>query len=281
MNFEKKLSEIFEDVNTGYQSVSESDANKFLNNEASQYKQPQLVYTEKPSDSPDGDYLIVEPLQRNLDYRGRYHSLIIDSFETWEEFPQRGNGIVGTTDTDDEGNYYVVIPENGATMGISSKKHIMDSFPNVAVNLGIKFENFNSTLNLILNIFNNPEGTFEQKTMKLTKPNLVRYDSDYDTFKDAVEKVDDNFSSNEYHAILSDIVSHPYNKQTEDNVISLIEYIKSQGQKLSFILDQIFDPYENDKCLLVKESVFSKLNFSISDDSENESENESEVGSEK
>lgn len=285
MDFDKRLKVIFEEFDTGFQSVTEQEANNFLQKEANQYKQPQLVYTKKPSDSPDGDFLIVEPLNRELDYKGRYHALIIDSFEKWEEFPQRGNGIVGTTDTEGEGDFYVVIPENGATMGISAKKRIMDSFSNVSINLGIKFDNFNNALNLLLNIFNNPEGTYESSTRKLLKTNLVRYDGDYDTFKNAVEKVDDDFSSNETHGILSDIVSHPYNKQTENDVISLIEYIKAQGETLSFILDQIFDPYENgfelisfekfisgdyrdrdvwldNRCLLVKESAVNGLNFS-------------------
>jgi len=284
MNFDKKLRVIFEDLDTGFKTVSEQEANNFLKTEANQYKQPQLVYTEKPSDAPDGDYLIVEPLNRELSYKGRYHALIIDAFEKWQDFPQRGNGIVGTTSTTGNGNFYAVIPENGANMGISAKKSIMDSFPNVAVNFGIKFENFNNALNMLLNIFNNAKGTYDLNTKKITKSKMLRYDGNYETFKKAIEKVDNTFVTNEATSVLNEIVSHPYNKQTENDVISLIEFIKSKKTTFSLILDELFDPYENgfeiisfekfisgnykerdiwldNKCLLVKESVFGKLQF--------------------
>jgi hypothetical protein len=285
MKFENKLRMIFEEVEVGFQPIDVEKANQIVANQASNYKPQQLIYTFIPEhDVENNDFLIVTPGQRLFRYKNRYHALIMDSLEAWEEFPQRGRGVIATSDKDrtTEKQTYIVIPFNGSQFGMSPKQDIFKSFSNVAINLGIKFENFNDSLNTLLNMFSNPKGTYDLNSKKFTKLSINTYNETYEIFKRAVDMVDEHFFDEKSAPILDEIINHPYNKETEDNTISIIEYLQSKEVTLSEMLDTLFEPYENgfklitfknfvlgeykdrdmwtdNKCLLVKETALDQL----------------------
>lgn len=294
MGFDKKLSVIFEGLEDGWEIIDQDKANEILKTDASEFKPQQLTYTFiDVDDVENAEYLLLDPNKRELNYSGEYHAIIMDRLKKWDEFPKRGNSIVSYANEskNKEGDAYVVIPLNGNKIGICGKRDILKSFPYVAINLGVKFENFDTSLNLLLNVFNNPEGTYEDRAKKITKENLLRYDTDYPTFRDAIDHVDASFFDEEGKVIVDEMLANPFNKEAEGDLISLVEYMSSKELKLVNILDKLFDPFENGfqilsfknfilgenkdreiwqdgKCLLVKETAFN--NIVIPDGSEEE-----------
>lgn len=285
MSFGRKLSLIFEEVTSDYEGISKENADNILKSEASNFKPQQLVYTYLPeADMEEKDFAKVDPKNLPKNYDGKYHEIIMDNLLRWKEFPKRGKGVVcfANKELEKEGIPFVAIPFNGAKIGVCPKGDILDSFSFVSINLGIKFKNFDNTLKILFNIFNNPEGTFESKSKKLTLHDLQPYDADYKTFRQALNTVDEQFFSENGKRTLDDIKNNPYNKETQNNVISLIEYITAKKEKVLNIIDRLFDPFENgfqvlsfenfilgenkDKevwfdsnCLLVKETEYDSL----------------------
>jgi len=306
MKFNKKLNLLFEEVEVGFKVVSIDQANEVLRSDASSFKPQQLIYTFLDEDEYEAaDFLVVNPKDRDVTYKKRYHALIMDSLKKWKEFPLRGKGIVATADKekDTERQIYVVIPYNGAQLGISPKANIFNSFPFVAINLGIKFENFNQSLNVLLNIYNNPEGTYDLKTKKLTINNLQRYDETYDIFRHAIDVLDQQFATPDGQRLFQEITTNPYNKETEDNVISIMQYMNAKDIKLINVINKLFDPYENgfqllsfenfivgehkdhdiwtdSQCLLVKETTFDQLTFEGNEPPQKEPDDDNEFGPE-
>lgn len=289
MSFEHRLKVIFEGIEQGYEQLSDTEANQKVKETAKNFRPQQGVYTFINKDSvEDADYLILNPSEKASSYNGKYHEIIMDELLKWEDYPQRGKSIISYTnneqDKESEGTPYIVIPQDNANVGICPKDNIEKSFNFVAINLGIKFAHFDKALNLLLNIFNNPEGTYEEPTKKLTQENLLTYDADYETFRKALDTVDENFFTDEGKTLSNDISVEPYNKETEDSVISIMQYMKAKDLKLIEVINKLFDPKENgfkvipfnkfiigenknkevwiDKpCILVKESSFENIKF--------------------
>ena len=292
MGIDRRLSLLFEEVSSGYTSIEQDKANNLIKSSANRYRTAQALYTFAPKDDvEESDYLEVNTPQKESTYKGNYHEIFMDSLKRWQSFPKRGKSVVAYSDKDKEMNDdgvdkvpYVMIPYDDTIVGVCPKGDITESFPNVAINLGIKFENFNEGLNLLLNIFNNPQGTIDQTTKKLVKNELQSYDTNYEVFREALDKVDNEFFTEEGSALLDEISTNPFNRETEDTVISIIQYLQAKDLKLLNAIDKLFDPSENgfkfmpfskfepadhkdneawiaDPCLLVKETAFDTLTF--------------------
>jgi len=256
MSFDYKLTKLFEESVNGYRELSEEELRSKVESEASNFNAQQKIYHFIPKEKiPSSDILYLEynPNEARDDEPMLYHELIMDNLKSWAEYPKRENAIVGYTDkkhTTISGVPFVVIPVNDTPLAICSKLHLIDSFSYVSINLGIKFEDFDRTINILLNIFNNPEGTYDPETKKLTLTDETAYNESYSTFYNAMKVVDKQF--HESYDLLDEIENHPHNKETEDNVISVIEYLRAKKTNLSNTFKKLFDPTEN---------AFKKIQF--------------------
>jgi len=284
MSFNAKLTNLFEASFNGYTEVSESEIRNKIEKEASEFKPNQKLFHFIPQDdlpSSNIKFLSYTP-SKSEDKPLPYHELIIDNLKTWNDFPNRKSCIKGYSDkmfTTKTGIPFVIVPENGATVAICPKDRIVNSFPNVAINLGINFSAFDRALNIVLNIFNNPEGTYTE-TKKIELSDEKFYNESYKNFYDAMIKVDEMLPSSK--STIEEIVAHPHNKEAENNVLSILHYIQAKKLSLPKTFEKLFDPQENGfksvpfneysvlehknreawvnvKCWLVRETEFVKI----------------------
>lgn len=290
MSFESKLYNIFEQTELALTKVDLDKANELLGSECSEFEEQQTIFNLVDIDKVDSDtdFYIYDPLKEKKAFDKNYHIMFMNSLDSWGKFPKRRNAIVAYSDKEkvnDDGVTFVAIPFNKTKLGIAPKENLDDCFNNVSINLGLKFELFNRSFNAILNIFNNPEGTYEENTKKLHLDNEQFYDESVDTLKKAISKADEMLSSDEGKSICDEILENPYNKETQENVISIIEYLKAKNISLKEMIERLFEPesnsfkfigfknfkvgehkdkhvWFNNKCLLVRETEYNKLNFS-------------------
>jgi hypothetical protein len=285
MSFEYKLNNLFLESFGGFDNLTEDQIRKNIEKEASDFSPQQKIYHHIPNDElPNADvkFLVYEP-NKAEEKTQTYYELIMDNLKAWNNFPPRKNSIVANTSKTfavKNSTSFLVIPINGTEIGVCPKERLINSFSYVSINLGIKFNTFNRSLNVLLNIFNNSEGTYDSETKKLVLTNEKEYNSTYSEFYKAMKVVDEKFDqSNE---LLSQIKDHPHNKETEDVVISLIEYLLAKKIKLSALFDKLFKPSENNfklmsfknliigenknkevwlnsKCFLIRETEFIKI----------------------
>jgi len=285
MSFDYKLTRLFEESVNGYKELSEEEIRSKVESEASNFSPQQKIYHFIPKDKiPDSEinFLEYNPSEGNAETQP-YHELIMDNLKSWSEYPNRQKAIVGYSDkrhTTNDGIPFVVIPINDTPLAVCPKLHLIDSFTYVSINFGIKFEDFDRTINILLNIFNNADGTYDPDTKKLTLSNEMSYNETYSSFYNAIKVVDENFHNS--YALLDEISAHPHNKETEDNVISVIEYLRAKKTKLSLAFKTLFDPTQNsfkqmpfqnfvvgenkdrevwlnERCFLVKETELVKI----------------------
>ena len=106
----------------------------------------------------------------------------MDNFNSWDNYPKRGTGLPANTDPeylDEQGLPYLVIPTNGSNIGISQKGTLSKSFSTVSINLGMDFNIFDRSFNIVLNVFNNPNGTYDNaKTITLDDEKF--YNTDFE-----------------------------------------------------------------------------------------------------
>ena len=286
MSFENKLLRLFEGSFNGHTEMSEEDIRKKVQSEASQFKPQQKIYHHIPNGvlpSPEIKFLSYDPASAGDEKKQMYYELIMDNLKKWEAYPNTKNGVVAYSDkafATETGIPFIVVPVDGASVGICSRLKLIDSFSYVSINLGIKFDVFDRSLNILLNIFNNPEGTYDVDTKKITLSAEKNYNNSYKEFFSAAKAVDANFASSS--GLLDQIAAHPYNKETEDNVISIIEYLRAKNITLTGMFGKLFDPIENGfkvipfeqmivgehkqkevwlntKCFLIKETEFLKI----------------------
>jgi hypothetical protein len=293
MDFEKRLSGLFEEdgeINSGaFESISEEKANEVLSSDCSEFEKQQQIFNLIPRNEleSEGDFFIYDPLQANRPYNKLYNVMFMDKSEPWTDFPKRKNAIVAYANKDkitEDGVTYIAVPFNSTKLGVAPKETLEDSFNNVSINLGMKFEYFNRSFNILLNIFNNPEGTYEADTKKLHLEGEKFYDHSYAELQQAIAKADEQLQSSEGKQTVEGVLGNPFNKETEANVISIIEYLEAKKISVQEMVDTLFNPSDNNfkfigfnefvvgeskenevwfnnKCLLVKESVFESLSF--------------------
>jgi len=272
------------------ETVSIEEANKILSEDCSAYQKQQLTYhliDRTELQGKEGDFFVYDPLQADRPYNKLYNVIIMDKSEGWSDYPKRKNAIVCYPNKDkitDDGVTFVVVPFDRTRLGVAPKETLDDSFNNVSINLGMKFEYFNRSFNIVLNVFNNPEGTYEPDTKKLTLTNEKFYDHSYAEAKQAMQRADEKMQSDEGKQVVAGILAEPYNKETEANVISILEYLQAKGTTLEEMINTLFDPSENsfkhmpfknfvvgelkdkelwfnNKALLVRESEYETLQF--------------------
>jgi hypothetical protein len=292
MFFNSKIHEIFNEETSDFLSpIDQEKANALVKGECSEFQKQQQIFHIIPKDKLNeaADFFIADPLKLAKQYNKNYDAILMDNLSSWEQYPVRNNSIICTANKDKltkNGVIYVAVPFNKTKLGVCPKESAKESFKNVSINLGIKFEYFNPSLNILLNIFNNPQGAYDQTTKKLTLSGEKWYDKDYNSFKAAVSKVDEMFISEEGQKIVREVINDPYNKETHKNVISLINYLNAKKSSLTQVLETLFDPAKNgfkfipfktftvgdmknnevwfnNKCLLAKETVFEYLSFPI------------------
>jgi hypothetical protein len=303
MDFEKTLNKLFEgtdgEINSGaFESISLEKANETIKKHCSDFEKQQLIFNIVPRSELDSkaDYYIYEPLKAKRSYNKLYHVMFMDKSTTWKDFPKRKNAVIAYANKNkitEDGITYIAIPFNKTKLGVCPKELIEDSFNNVSINLGMKFEYFNRSFNILLNIFNNPEGTYESDTKKLHLEDEKFYDESWGELQKAIKTADNAIAKQEGQIILDQIIENPFNKETEANVISIIEYLNAKKISIQDMIDKLFAPTENNfsfmpftkfvvgenkdkevwfnnKCILVKESAFDELKIETNDDTNSE-----------
>jgi hypothetical protein len=293
MDFEKKLFGLFEEegeTSTGaYEVIEQERANQVLSSECSEFEKQQQIFNLIPRDELDNeaDFFIYDPLQANKSYDKKYDVMFIDKSTPWDDFPKRKNAIVAYANKDkitEDGVTYIAVPFNSTKLGVAPKPTLEESFNNVSINLGMKFEYFNRSFNILLNIFNNAEGTYEADTKKLHLEGEKYFDNSYGELKQAIARADEQLASDEGKQVVAGILENPFNKETEANVISILEYLDAKTITVQEMVDKLFNPTDNsfkfigftdfivgehkenevwfnNKCLLIKESAFDGLAF--------------------
>jgi hypothetical protein len=297
MSFSKKIKYLFEgdsqeSPKSHMEVIDENRANEFLKKECSEFEKQQQIFhliNKKDLGPQQAEFYIYDPLKANKPYNHNYSYMFIDTLPSWtdKKYPKRKNAINAfankSKDKMDVVNY-LAIPFNNTKLGISPKQTMVESFNNVSINLGMKFEYFNRSFNIVLNIFNNPEGTYEPDTKKLSIKNEKFFDESFQSLKAAIDKFDADFASDEGRKIIDIMLNDPYNKETEANVLSILNYINSKKTNLNSMINTLFDPSKNafkfipfksfivgenkqnevwfnNRCLLVKETSIDKLRF--------------------
>lgn len=291
-----KLNVLFENIENevdapaeAYQVTDEMRANELLQSECSEFQQQQQVFFTLTPDDFQGtpEFLIYDPIEAKKDFDQKYHIMLMGSLDSWAPMPHRRNAIVAHANKDvdsESGTTYVAIPFNNTKLGICPNNTLEDSFSNLSINLGLKFEYFDKAFNTVLNIFNNPEGTYDEGTRKLTQSGLKYYDENYEALYTAIHKADQALQTPEGQGLCTEIADNMFNKDTEQNVISILEYLKAKKISLRDMLETLLSPeankfrsiafrdfivgenkqnqvWFNNKCLLVRESAFQQLNF--------------------
>jgi hypothetical protein len=296
MEFKSQLVNLFEneefaseEPKSAYKVIDMDNANSILSSECSNFEEQQQVFhlVKREDMQGDSEFLIYDPLAASKSFDKKYHVMVMGASSTWDSMPSRRNAVVCNANkdkTNDDGVTYVAIPFNNTKLGICPKETLEESFNYVAINLGMKFEYFNRAFNIVLNIFNNPQGTYEEDTKKLTLTEENWYDESYQTLYRAAITADNKLATEEGKQIREEIQYNSFNKETESNTISILEYLEAKGISIVEMLDTLFEPTKNNfksipfsefvvgelkdnelwfnnKCLLVKESSYQKLNF--------------------
>jgi hypothetical protein len=302
-----KLSVLFEeDVTSGspsevtssapdFKTISDDEANKIIVSDTSEYKEFQKLYTTLEQSF---EFAVHNPLEGSKTKEFPYHVLITNYTKSWENFPRILNRLLLSTspnkdaksaeETKDHESYNV-IPFNKSMIVIGPKSKLTECFANVAIKLGMSFENFDDSLNIVLNIANNKDNTVEAESFKLVNNNPQKYnkgiDSEntvYKVFFTAVKKFD-QFLKNDPQTI-EGITSNMFNKENQDGAMSILEFLLAKNMNLTDVLDDLFNPeannfkqipfsklvlgqvkdktlWINNKCLVVKEASYEHLDF--------------------
>lgn len=194
----------------------------------------------------NSNYGVVKPKQaakrRQSAHTKNYYTLIIDNSEYWSEYPDRGESIVCTTDPKMAGNYgtlYLVIPYDGANLGVAPKVDIWQSFDQ-------HLEHFNNMLEeIIFEAYKYWDKSFSEKDIP---------QKDYQKFKNYILKVDRTLKNLE-----KDYQGYSqlrYEKHTKDFVT---RYLEMDFDNLYEYLEWFFKPERNGF-----ERMNYNSNFSIS-----------------
>lgn len=180
----------------------------------------------------NSNYGLVKPKQaskrRQSAHTRNYYTFIIDNSEKWSDYPDRGESIICSTDPSmakSYGNLYLVIPFDGANIGVAPNIDIWRSF-------NVHLRSFNE---IIRNI---SKKSYKYRTTAFEEPP----ESSYQEFKTYINKVDEVLENN--------------NKYKDFSKYSFVErYLdrKSEFNGLWEYLEWVLNPYRND---------FNRVNYS-------------------
>lgn len=115
--------------------VSEDFVRDFLERRGNEAVKGTLMY--RGVGRYQGDYLYINPSEfdaRISPYaHNNFYNLLLSNLPSWKNYPKRNKSIICTTDMDNakgrgDGDAYIVIPRNGAKIGVCSKEDIWISF---------------------------------------------------------------------------------------------------------------------------------------------------------
>lgn len=289
MSLSSKLSRLFEEPqdtesqSVPYKAISERAVKLRIKDKCADYSKTQKIVTSMASEKAGHDYYIYDPEKNEDTYNKNYHLMFMDNLKEWEGYPKRLNAMIcfaNPNKTFNENVEYVVIPYNGASIGVCPKSKLNDSFGYLSQILGMDFDYSNTTLNLLLNIFNNTSKIIDNNS-RILKEKEIFYDKDYATLQNAIARIDSQYHIPEGQKLVEKIINA--NKSIQPKIVALLTYLNSKNkEKLSDIITKVYSPKNNSfnmkkfsdfvvgenkdnelwintKCILVKETVFSTL----------------------
>ena len=250
---------------------NEEELKNLLNSDYSEAfskaKQGHIIYrgAKKYDDSSEFLGLLYTPGKRISENTSNvYTKLLSDLFPSWQKFPKRSESIVATFSIEKADDYvdingmlYIVLPKNGARIGICPKKDIWNSFDNFPSSIS-NLSQFNSAFcYLVSEIYlfsgnikdkNDIEKIFLGSTAKV-KELFKNFDKSFSSQveKAYLEGVNDAKQLSDYFAKNSDGILG----QREKNILhDYVMYYESKNGKTTFFK-------------FLEEIYFDNSNFSI------------------
>jgi len=250
---------------------NEEELKNLLNSDYSEAfskaKQGHIIYrgAKKYDDSSEFLGLLYTPGKRISENTSNvYTKLLSDLFKSWQKFPKRNKSVIASFDINKAADYvdingmlYIVLPKNGARIGICPKKDIWNSFDNFPSSIS-NLSQFNSAFcYLVSEIYlfsgnikdkNDIEKIFLGSTAKV-KELFKNFDKSFSSQveKAYLEGVNDAKQLSDYFAKNSDGILG----QREKNILhDYVMYYESKNGKTTFLK-------------FLEEIYFDNSNFSI------------------
>ena len=201
-----------------------------------------------------------------------YTKLLSDIFKSWQKFPKRNKSVIASFDINKAADYaedqglglYVVLPKNGATIGICPESDIFDSFTNFPMNV-YDAGDFNETLIFVLYAFLKIDEEHIKKIFKSSNEDVLNIFNQFDKqfellineafFKKNIKTDDKDL----IHEFFYNKFENIFNKRAHNLVKDYINFYISKNRQsslLEFLEIKYFNPVkENFKIQKIKNLV--------------------------
>lgn len=255
--------------------ISTQETIKLINENCKEFlidKTPKMYRGYVPQSHPVQNTMLIKPseFERRSANTKNIYTLIIDNSPRWKDFPKRKNSIICTTSintANDYGYTYVVIPYDGAKIGVCPNNDIWNSF----------YKSLGAFINMDQFVFGLHEAGVDDSNFNLMKIGFDKLEKEMKSSKeDRKWSILSKLGKATGHPDVVSDLKNKYLDYIKDKDITLYEYVENMLDPIANhfrVCDYLdipkheskrdmvsgFEVWTESNCILIHEQFFSSI----------------------